>query len=126
MLPQLRRNPMLIFAHRGGKSKQSSLRFAIFGTGLSRERQDVHTLSGANLGSVEPSRVEIALGGGFRLLLHFLSSHLARLLIVPPQGLRCPRTWSLSPELAGCDPIDGRARLDLTGFPGAKIETIAE
>jgi alpha-glucosidase len=87
----------------------------------------VHTLSGANLASIETSRVEIALSAGFRLLLFFLSSHLNRVLIVPPAGLRCPRTWSLSPELAtGGDPIDGRARLDLTGFPGAKIETIAE
>jgi alpha-glucosidase len=86
----------------------------------------VHTLGGANLGSVETSRVEIALSAGFRLLLFFLSSHLARVLIVPPTGLRCSRTWSLSPELAGSDPIDGRARLDLAGFPGAKIEAIAE
>jgi alpha-glucosidase len=96
------------------------------GSGLGRERQDVHTLGGANLGSVETSRVEIALSAGFRLLLFFLDSHLARVLIVPPAGLRCPRTWSLSPELAGSDAIDGRARLDLTGFPGARVEAVAE
>jgi alpha-glucosidase len=86
----------------------------------------VQTLGGAKLSSIETAGVEIALSAGFRLLLLFLDSHLARVLIVPPAGLRCPRTWSLSPELAGCDPIDGRARFDLTGFPGTTIEAIAE
>ncbi len=38
-----------------------------------------------------------------------------------------PRTWSLSPELAaGADPIDGRDRLDLTGFPGSAIASVLE
>jgi alpha-glucosidase len=86
----------------------------------------VQILSGAILGSRELTHAEIDLEGGFQLYLLFLDSHLARVLIVPPGGLRCPRTWSLSPELAGRDPIDGRARLDLMGFPGTKIEAIEE
>ena len=63
--------------------------------------KEVKILSGARLASVEASRVEIALAGGFRLMLCFLDRHLARALIVPPDGLHTPRTWSLSPELAG-------------------------
>ena len=63
--------------------------------------KEVQILSGARLASVDASRAEIALAGGFRLMLCFLDSHLARALIVPPEGLQTPRTWSLSPELAG-------------------------
>jgi alpha-glucosidase len=76
--------------------------------------------------SVQRHQVEIGLERGYRLLLFFLDSHLARLLIVPPGGLRTPRTWSLSPELAGGDPIDGRGRLDLTGFPGGETLKVEE
>ena len=67
------------------------------------------------------------LTAGFGLKLFFLDRYLARLLIVPPEGLRMPRTWSLSPELAsGDDPIDGRDRFDLTGFPGSAIASVSE
>src|SRR5271165_801703 len=83
------------------------------------------TLQGATLLSAEASRAEIGLEHGFRLTLFFLDECLARLLITAPQGLRMPRTWSLSPELAGCDPLDGRDRMDLTGFPGVSFK-IAE
>jgi alpha-glucosidase len=86
----------------------------------------VRILRNACLEARQSSCAEIGLDGGFKLHLQFLDTHLARALIVRPGGLRCPRTWSLSPELTGRDPIDGRARLDLTGFPGAKIESIAE
>lgn len=86
----------------------------------------MQVLRGARLNSVGESSAEIGLAGGFRLLVLFLDSHLARALIVPPDGLRVPRTWSLSPELAGDDAIDGRDRLDLAGFPGSKILALAE
>ena len=86
----------------------------------------MRVLSGARINSAEASRVEMALADGFRLILHFLDSHLARALIVPPGGLQMPRTWSLSPELAGEDAIDGRDRLDLTGFPGSEIRAVTE
>ena len=88
--------------------------------------KEVKILSGARLASVEASRVEIALAGGFRLMLCFLDRHLARALIVPPDGLHTPRTWSLSPELAGEDAIDGRGRLDLSGFPLSEVRAVAE
>ncbi len=86
----------------------------------------MQVLSDAHINSVEASRAEIGLAGGLRLLLFFLDSHLARALIVPCQGLRTPQTWSLSPELAGDDPIGGRARLDLSGFPGSEILAVRE
>ncbi len=39
----------------------------------------------------------------------------------------CRGTWSISPELAGgADPIDGRDRLDLTGFSGSVISSVSE
>ncbi len=84
-------------------------------------------LKGARLISAQAHCAEIALDRGFGLTLFFLDGRLARLLIVRPEGLRMPRTWSLSPELAGGDdPIDGRDRLDLTGFPGSPIASVAE
>ena len=83
-------------------------------------------LSDAQLHSVEASRAEFGLAGGFRLLLFFLDSHLSRALVVPPEGLRTPRTWSLSPELGKEDPIGGRDRLDLSGFPGSEILAVEE
>ncbi|MGO8954807.1 MAG: TIM-barrel domain-containing protein [Rhodomicrobium sp.] len=86
----------------------------------------MQTLGGAQVLSIRPSRVEIGLCRGYRLILFFLDSYLVRALIVPPQGLRCQRTWSLSPELAGDDPIDGRDRLDPAGFPGCEIVSVAE
>ncbi|HZV21079.1 MAG TPA: TIM-barrel domain-containing protein, partial [Hyphomicrobiales bacterium] len=63
---------------------------------------------------------------GYNLTLMFLDKGLARVLVTPPGGLRMPRTWSLSPELTGEDPIDGRDRLDLTGFEGAPIVAVTE
>jgi alpha-glucosidase len=85
------------------------------------------TLSGAQLICAEESGVSIGLDRGFRLELFFLDAHLVRLLVLRPEGFRVPRTWSLSPELAGgADPIDGRDRLDLTGFPGVPILSAGE
>ncbi|MGO9985658.1 MAG: TIM-barrel domain-containing protein [Rhodomicrobium sp.] len=86
----------------------------------------MQTLSDARISLVEAAGVEIGLNGGFRLIVSFPDSHLARAVIVPPQGLRAPRTWSLSPELSGNDPIEGRYRLDLAGFPGCAILSVAE
>ncbi len=85
------------------------------------------TLTGARLVSAQACRAEFALNCGFGLTLFFLDRHLVRLLVTRPDGLRMPRTWSLSPELAGGeDPIDGRDRLDLTGFPGSPVKAVAE
>ncbi len=87
----------------------------------------MHTLTGARLMSAEGYRAEIGLERGFRLTVLFLDRHLVRLHVLRAHGLRMPRTWSLSPELAGgADPIDGRDRLDLTGFPGAAITSFSE
>ena len=91
----------------------------------------MQTLTGARLNWVEGCRAEIGLDRGFALTLFFLDRRLVRLLVLRPKGLRMARTWSLSPELAGsADPVDGRDRLDLTGFPGIAVssagETVAE
>ena len=90
------------------------------------------SLTGARLISAEGCRTEgcraeIGLDRGFRPDAAFSGPPSRRLLIMRPGGLRMPRTWSLSPELAGgADPIDGRDRLDLTGFPGTAISSIGE
>ncbi len=85
------------------------------------------TLTGARLIAAQDGYAGIGLERGFLLKLFFLDRHLVRLLIVRPEGLRTPRTWSLSPEfMEGADPIDGRDRLDLAGFPGYGILSVAE
>ncbi|NYZ16107.1 alpha-glucosidase [Azospirillum sp. RWY-5-1] len=79
-------------------------------------------LTGARLLTDGPEGIVLALDHGYRLTLFPLGPALARVLIERPEGLRSPRTWSLSPELSGqsdpalADPIDGRDRRDLTGF----------
>ena len=88
----------------------------------------MQTLTGARLLERKGSTVEIALDRGFRLTVFLLDGHLARILVTRPSGLRIGRSWSLSPDLTyapGDDAIDGRDRLDLTGFPGARI-TVTE
>jgi alpha-glucosidase len=92
-------------------------------------------LTGARLVAHGPEGIVFALDRGYRLTLFPLGPALARVLIERPEGLRTPRTWSLAPELSGqsddpalADPIDGRDRRDLTGFPGmpATVEESAD
>src|SRR5258706_5657843 len=83
-------------------------------------------LYGAHISSSGRSQVNIGLAWGFRLIFFFLVTSLPRGLVPPPQGLRMPRTWSLSPERKGDDPIDGRDRLDLAGFSLDAIQAITE
>jgi len=86
-------------------------------------------LTGARLVSVDAGRVELALDSGYRAIIDLLDTHLARFLVLRPNGLRIDRTWSLSPELAGeaeeADALTGRNRLSRSGFPGIAA-TIAE
>lgn len=84
-------------------------------------------LTGPRLATTGERGIEIALDRGFSLAVFLLDDHLARLLVRRPEGPRLDRTWSLSPELSagGEDPIDGRDRLDLSGFPGAAF-TVSE
>jgi alpha-glucosidase len=78
----------------------------------------MHPLTGARLSGRDHRGIDIALDRGYGLRIVLLGEHLARVLVRRPEGLRMDRTWSLSPELAGgADPLDGRDRLDLTGFP---------
>jgi alpha-glucosidase len=88
----------------------------------------MHPLTGARLAGTGNTHVDLALEGGYAARLFLLDSHLARLLITRPGGLAMPRTWSLSPEIPWAgepDPIDGRDRLDVSGFPGAAF-TVSE
>ena len=88
----------------------------------------MQTLTGARLLERNGSTLQIALDRGFRLTVFLLDDHLARILVTRPSGSRMARSWSLSPDLAhipGDDPINGRDRLDITGFPGAQI-TVTE
>ncbi|WP_324133496.1 TIM-barrel domain-containing protein [Bosea sp. (in: a-proteobacteria)] len=81
----------------------------------------MHPLTGARLAGTGTSHVDLALEAGYSARLYLLDAHLARLLITRPGGLVMPRTWSISPEIAWAgdpDPIDGRDRLDASGFPG--------
>lgn len=81
----------------------------------------MHPLTGATLAGTGTSQIDLALEGGYRATLFLLDDHLARFLVMRPDGLAMPRTWSLSPEIAWAgepDPIDGRDRLDVSGFPG--------
>src|SRR5579883_1715431 len=87
---------------------------------------NLRILTGAYLASKDCCKADIGLSHGYNLTLMFLDKGLARVLVTPPGGLRMPRTWSLSPELTGEDPIDGRDRLDLTGFEGAPIVAVTE
>ena len=84
------------------------------------------TLGCARLISAKGWRADFALNRGFGLTLFFLDRGLVRLLVMRPEGLRMPRTWSLSPELSGCDPLAGRDRLDVRGFPGSEILSVEE
>ncbi|MBJ7535003.1 glycoside hydrolase family 31 protein [Rhodomicrobium vannielii ATCC 17100] len=86
----------------------------------------MRALTGGTLLSATGNRVEIELERGYRLTLSFHGARTARLLVTRPHGLRCPRTWSLSPELSGDDAIDGRDRADETGLPIEPIRVTDE
>jgi alpha-glucosidase len=52
---------------------------------------------------------------GWRCRIYLLGHGLARVLFIPPEGLREPRTWAIAPD--GVDaPWEGRERLDLSGL----------
>ncbi|HZI82505.1 MAG TPA: glycoside hydrolase family 31 protein [Casimicrobiaceae bacterium] len=57
-----------------------------------------------------------ALDDGWQCRIFVLADDMARVLLVPPDGLREPRTWMVSPR--GTDVRwEGRDRLDVTPFP---------
>ena len=57
-----------------------------------------------------------ALDDGWECRIFVLADDLIRVLFVPPDGLREPRTWTVAP--AGTDvPWEGRDRLDVSLFP---------
>jgi len=86
----------------------------------------MRALTGGTLLSADGDRAEIGLERGYRLTLYFPEPCMARALVTRRDGLACPRTWSLSPELSGEDAVDGRDRVDITGFPGDEIRAATE
>ena len=62
-----------------------------------------------------------ALDKGWECRLFVLSADLMRVLLIPPGGLREPRTWMVAPR--GTDvPWEGRNRLDVTAFERPRFD----
>jgi alpha-glucosidase len=60
--------------------------------------------------------VRLGFDSGWQCRLFVLADDLVRVLLIPPAGLREPRTWMVAP--GGNDvPWDGRDRLDVAMFP---------
>jgi alpha-glucosidase len=58
---------------------------------------------------------------GWECRIFLLADDLVRVLFLPPNGLREPRTWMVAPN--GTDvPWEGRDRLDITAFPRPAFE----
>src|SRR3982750_4135034 len=62
--------------------------------------------------------IAFALDDGWQCRVFVLDAHLMRILLVPPDGLREPRTWAVAPGDVDV-PWEGRDRQDNEGFPEA-------
>jgi alpha-glucosidase len=70
-------------------------------------------------GAAEGAR--FSFDNGWQCRLFVLADDLVRVLLVPPDGLREPRTWMVAPN--GIDvPWEGRDRLDVTAFPRPQFD----
>src|SRR5262249_33048789 len=67
------------------------------------------------------------LDAGWQCRIFVLGDDLFRVLFVPPDGLREPRTWMVAPNGEEL-PREGRARLDVTAFarPAFELESAEE
>jgi alpha-glucosidase len=78
----------------------------------------------ATLAGHTSSGIALALEAGWQCRLFVLADDLMRVLLVPENGLREPRTWAISP--GGRDvPWEGRDRLDVSGFESPKFDVDA-
>jgi len=64
-------------------------------------------------------RVLLALERGWRCEVSMPAEGLGRVLWLPPEGLREPRTWAIAPASGDDVPWEGRARLSTFEGPGA-------
>jgi alpha-glucosidase len=62
-----------------------------------------------------------ALDNGWQCRLFVLADDMVRVLLVPPDGLREPRTWMVAPD-ANDVPWEGRDRLDVTAFQRPRFD----
>jgi alpha-glucosidase len=75
----------------------------------------------ATLAGHTSSGIALALDAGWQCRILVLADDLIRVLLVPENGLREPRTWAIAP--GGSDlPWEGRERLDVSGFESAKFD----
>jgi alpha-glucosidase len=80
-------------------------------------------LVSASFAGRTPEGARLALDDGWECRIFVLADDLMRVLFVPPEGLREPRTWMIAPD--GVDvPWEGRDRLDVSAFrrPSFKLE----
>jgi len=78
-------------------------------------------LAAASLVERAPDGARFAFDNGWQCRLYVLADDMVRVLLVPPDGLREPRTWMVAPD--GIDvPWEGCDRLDVTAFPRPRFD----
>lgn len=63
-----------------------------------------------------------ALHGGFQLSIFLLDTHLARMLVTRPEGLRLRQSWSLAPEFKEASRVEGTAGEPLTARINGRLD----
>src|SRR5437764_12100197 len=78
-------------------------------------------LAAASLVERVADGARFALDNGWECRLFVLSADLMRVLLIPPGGLRQPRTWMVAP--GGTDvPWDGRNRIPVPAFARPRLD----
>ncbi|SAK80185.1 alpha-glucosidase [Caballeronia hypogeia] len=75
-----------------------------------------------SLSHAEPHRLTLTSAEGCRIEIFHLADDIVRVLVLPHGELRGPRTWSIAPGAEDA-PLEGRERLDMSGFepPPARV-----
>lgn len=81
----------------------------------------MQVLANATFAGHTAGGIALSLDAGWQCRVFALAEDLMRVLFVPPDGLREPRTWAIAPD--GRDvPWQGCDRLDVAGFTPPKLE----